>query len=117
MPSDHIIKFAIPEMFQTLPQKALLSEMLWTEDGAQHLINQLRVYDMIRRFHVVRTGIHDEQRIKFYFENLDQYPDMRQLLFDIAQSGSFPYSAILKKNNRFMLSYMKHELEDIQNTD
>jgi hypothetical protein len=109
MPSDQIMNFAIPEMFKSMPQKAILSEMLWTEEGSKELIEQLRVYDMIRRFYIVRTGIQNDTHIKYYFENIKD-TELYHLLLDIAKTGQFPLKIILDKKDIFLLSNLACEL-------
>lgn len=47
----------LPIVFETAFQKAAMCEFLWTtNEDAQTIIDNLRMYDMVRRFYYVRTG-------------------------------------------------------------
>lgn len=90
-----VLELALPDMFATQLQKAVMSEMLWDEDGTRELVIRLRMFDILMRFHFVQFGVFaDKELIGKYFKHLPR--STKKILRKYAISCEFPLPLTIK---------------------
>ncbi len=90
-PTEYAFWMALPDFFKTVPQKCVMSQMLWSNEGTTQLVVHMRIYDILRRLYFVqlkREPCHNEvlKCMKMVMET----PELRDFLMGFAQTGTFP---------------------------
>lgn len=89
---------ALPQMFDTMHQKATMCSFLWTtNDDPTTIIYNLRLYDMIRRLYYVKT--HEEPSPERVIELMDivkSHKELNDLFMHFCRIGKFPDNNTIK---------------------
>lgn len=90
-PAEYAFWMALPDFFKTVPQKCVMSQMLWSNEGTTQMVIHMRIYDILRRLYFVqikKEPYHNEvlKCMKIVMEN----HELREFLMDFARTGTFP---------------------------
>jgi len=90
----------IPSLFETMHQKSSMCEFLWSDDDsldAKEVLTSLRLYDLIRRLHYVKTGIEPSPtRILEIINIVKHEKDLYNILMSFCVNGHFPSPSTLR---------------------
>lgn len=95
--SEELIQ-SLPTMFETMSQKAALCSFLWnSKDDPETIIYNLRLYDMVRRFHYVKTGIEPSaSRVIELMDFIKSDSDISDFFMYYCRTGRFPDTDTIK---------------------
>jgi hypothetical protein len=91
-PIDHeLFLGAIPDMFETLNQKFLMSHFLWGHENTEKLLHYLRLYDLLQRIYRVKIKENpDKETILNAIKSLEKNERLYNTFCRYIDAGRFP---------------------------
>lgn len=88
----------LPSMFATEIQKAALSHFLWNGQSPEKIVDNLRMYDIVRRIYYVRVGEDPSpDEILRVMKQIETNKPVKHFLMRYIRGGRFPDTGTLRR--------------------